>query len=296
MLTDKKRLAYVDFLKATAIILVVFGNMLPSGCWPRTLIYAFHVPLFGFVGGLLFTAPAVWGDVGKKSFNVVKRLLIPYAIFFFVCCIFYMLPDASVPTWINASAPQGAKDLIYRFLFLEKKTVWNATLSFMPCYITVSLAFIIYSKLTRGSRIGAILLATLSFGALILMESRGITVNALGVKDVFGFRNYLLMLGFYSVGYSVRPFFDILDGAPRGFERTATALASLCAFVFVAILCLKANAASDSSSPLRFCFTSRLPSFRWLFPNSEQLGFFRTARFSLCLCICSFFWTRPLPT
>ena len=64
-MAEKKRLDYVDWLKAIGIFLVVLGHCLPAYTLLRTVIYSFHVPLFAFAGGLLAKAPKTARELGK---------------------------------------------------------------------------------------------------------------------------------------------------------------------------------------------------------------------------------------
>ena len=248
LLEEKKRLHYIDWAKAIAIILIVLGNMMPSGCWPRALFYSFHIPMFGIIGGILLEAPKTWGEFGKKSFNIVKRLFVPYVIFFAICCAFYFIPAESAPALTVGSATTDFKELLKYFVFFERKTVWNATLSFMPCYIVISFAFLLFSKLTKGNRTAAFALGALSFIALLQMEKKGITVDILEVKDAFGMKNYFLMLGFFAIGYAIRPMLDACAEMLENPRKNPFVLASVCAFPLLCLVCLKCNAVEVTSS------------------------------------------------
>lgn len=70
-MTERKRLNYIDWLKAIGIYLIVLGHCLPAYTLPRTIIYSFHVPLFAFAGGLL-SKPA---DSVKEMLNKILGLL-----------------------------------------------------------------------------------------------------------------------------------------------------------------------------------------------------------------------------
>ena len=242
LLDEKNRLNDMDWAYAVAIMLVVFGNLLPSGCWPRTLIYSFHIPLLGILGGILFIAPRTWGELGKKSLGMIKRLLIPYVIFFSVCCLLYCLPTESMPRVVAASAPSDWKELLQYFLFFERRTVWNVTLFFLPCYMVISFAFLLFAKLTRGSRLASGILAAVALLGVILLERVGVTVDLFGVKDAFGMRNYFLMLGFFAMGYVLRPTLDAAYAITDSRKKGLVSLASFFAFCVLSTLCLAGNA------------------------------------------------------
>lgn len=79
------RLKFLDTAKALCIILVVIGHFNPSVSpdWWRSLIrviYTFHMPLFMFVSGLLYSLTyrdtGYWSFVGAK----LRRLGLPYLL------------------------------------------------------------------------------------------------------------------------------------------------------------------------------------------------------------------------
>ena len=71
----------IDFLKGILIILVVIGHSISGELretFSRYLIYGFHMPLFIFVGGILFSYDlSKKGQLKKTVSKLVKRLLIP---------------------------------------------------------------------------------------------------------------------------------------------------------------------------------------------------------------------------
>ena len=82
-MTERQSLA-VDYLKAVGIIAVVSGHY--DGSFINFLRpYIFHMPLFFFVGGLLF-------KTGKKGGVFAKNLLVKY--------IFYIVVSYAV-LWLS---------------------------------------------------------------------------------------------------------------------------------------------------------------------------------------------------
>lgn len=78
------RLGYVDWVKGTAILLVVFGHGLQScgltdDCWLFRWIYSFHMPLFMLVSGFVCRKDADWDLCGRRA----AQLLVP----FFSCAV-----------------------------------------------------------------------------------------------------------------------------------------------------------------------------------------------------------------
>ncbi len=74
----KKKIIWIDNLKGLAIIAVVIGHMASP---LLNSIYAWHIPLFFFVSGLLINKSRSIKDSIKRDFS---RLMIPYIIFSFI--------------------------------------------------------------------------------------------------------------------------------------------------------------------------------------------------------------------
>ena len=68
---------YISTAKAFGIIFMVMGH---SGCptFLHNIIYAFHMPLFFFCSGFLFTSPKTKNIVKKNIRKKIKGLYIPY--------------------------------------------------------------------------------------------------------------------------------------------------------------------------------------------------------------------------
>ncbi len=73
---EKKRVDWIDYLKAIGIFLVCLGH---SNCVLklRKYVYSFHMPLFFLIGGLTIN-PAKYGSIKEFFIYKVKKLLIPY--------------------------------------------------------------------------------------------------------------------------------------------------------------------------------------------------------------------------
>lgn len=84
----KQREIWIDVAKGLGIILVVLGHtLIPDGI--VKFIFAFHMPLFFFISGYLFSFnsyPTLNGLVLKKA----KQLLIPYLIAFFITYFYWL--------------------------------------------------------------------------------------------------------------------------------------------------------------------------------------------------------------
>ncbi|MDO4803168.1 MAG: acyltransferase family protein [Prevotellaceae bacterium] len=72
----EQRIDYLDIAKAICIVLVVVGHFNPSLApegWHTSVdvIYTFHMPLFMFVSGFLFTKPYF------RLLELLRKIILP---------------------------------------------------------------------------------------------------------------------------------------------------------------------------------------------------------------------------
>ena len=71
---QKTRIKYIDMLKALAIILVILGHMSYTPSKVKLLLYIFHMPLFFFLSGLVFSVEkynTFWSFFKRKAKTIV---------------------------------------------------------------------------------------------------------------------------------------------------------------------------------------------------------------------------------
>lgn len=78
-----QRFTYIDQLKGFAMILVVAGHVMEFCLYNKEysflhdIIYSFHMPLFAFLSGLVFTTLFDYKQVAIKIAKQSCRLLVP---------------------------------------------------------------------------------------------------------------------------------------------------------------------------------------------------------------------------
>ncbi|MBO5379136.1 MAG: acyltransferase family protein [Clostridia bacterium] len=192
---EKKRLDYIDYIKAIGIFLVVLGHCLPAYTILRTVIYSFHVPLFAFAGGLLSKTPKTARELGKSVLRLLMRLGIPYLIWYLVSCIPYMVKNCPFKT------DYGFWELVKIFFLLGGRPNWNAALWFIPCYFIVSLLFLFTSYFAKGNKFIIFAVGCVSFLGIVKLEAVDKTVNLFGFTNIFSAHNVLLLFGFFAFGF-----------------------------------------------------------------------------------------------
>ena len=160
MTTTLKRFGYIDIAKGIGILMVVWAHILLTG-WTHKMIYAFHMPLFFLVSGMLFKKEK-YNSFGTFFMRRAKRLIVPYVIY-------------SVVTWaIWAAFRYVRHDEVDSYIMPLLQTfiaqgsgaffTHNSALWFVPCLFLVELLYYFISKLGRvWSIIVCFVLAAASF-------------------------------------------------------------------------------------------------------------------------------------
>lgn len=144
-----KRLSWIDICRGIGILLVVYGHAL-DGNGLRYLIYAFHMPLFFFLSGIVFhhkKYESFWIYLKKD----IRRILIPYLIFAFL----------SLLLWFFIGLPENHRTtslFIYQFLSIfygngsGDGLAFNNLLWFLPCLFVTKLGFWVLTELIKNKK------------------------------------------------------------------------------------------------------------------------------------------------
>lgn len=146
--TGSTRINWLDTARGIAIILVIIGHAnFPEEI--RTIIYAFHMPLFFFLSGffLLKKQENFTSFLIKKS----KSLIIPYFVYNIILIIFYWL------LWLISRSANLYQDIYNQFiaipLAIRINDIYSSRLWFLPCLFTSNLLIYAISKLSNKSTI-----------------------------------------------------------------------------------------------------------------------------------------------
>lgn len=136
------RLSYLDIAKGIGMFAIVWGHVMLKG-WSNQFVYAFHIPLFFFISGMLFNASKYkngWAFVLRRA----KTLLFPYLVF-------------SVLTWLIWVAVKHFSHEHVYYLYPLKETIrargsvgymlHNLPLWFVPCLFVVEVLYYYVNKL-----------------------------------------------------------------------------------------------------------------------------------------------------
>ena len=131
----------MDVAKGIGMFAIIWGHVILKG-WSNQFVYAFHIPLFFFISGMLFNVSKYkngWAFVVRR----IKTLLCPYAVFSFL-------------TWlIWVAIKYCSHDYVY-YLYPLKETIrargsvgymlHNLPLWFVPCLFVVEVLYYYVNK------------------------------------------------------------------------------------------------------------------------------------------------------
>ena len=91
----KERYVFIDILKGIAILMIVYGHIIPGSFSAMTkFISTFHIPLFFFVSGLLFNEGKYKNKFGTFVRERTKGLVVPFLFFsIIVAAGYYFVED-----------------------------------------------------------------------------------------------------------------------------------------------------------------------------------------------------------
>lgn len=153
-----KRSDYIDYAKGLGMLCVIWGHIMYAGLSARA-VYAFHIPLFFFLSGMVFSKDRYDGVVSFLK-RRVSSLLIPYAIFSLLTWAFWVffLRISHQPM------DECWKPLVETFLARgsEGYLVHNVPLWFVPCLFVVELLYFFVRKCSAAVRVALSLLFALA--------------------------------------------------------------------------------------------------------------------------------------
>lgn len=156
----KGRYDYIDIAKGLGILTVVWAHIMITG-WSHQVIYAFHMPLFFFLSGMLFQKEK-YPSFGTFVLRRSRRLLLPYIIYSVVTWAFWAVfryvrhdeVDSYMMPLLQTFIAQGSGAYM----------VHNSALWFIPCLFLVEILYYFLSKLGKyWCVLGCFACAALSF-------------------------------------------------------------------------------------------------------------------------------------
>lgn len=140
------RYDYIDIAKGLGILMVVWAHIMITG-WTHQLFYAFHMPLFFLLSGLLFQKEK-YPSFGKFVVRRAKRLLVPYVVYSVVTWAIWAVfrnmrhdeVDSYLTPLLQTFIAQGSGAYL----------VHNSALWFVPCLFLVEILYFFLCRLGTG--------------------------------------------------------------------------------------------------------------------------------------------------
>jgi acyltransferase len=198
--TTTKRIPWIDIARGIAIILVIYGHLFNTD-QKRYLIYAFHMPLFFFISGLVFK------QVTAKPLLVIalryfRQLMVPFYIYAILTYFFALISQTA------GFSLSGAAYQLFGIIYgsgSDGMLGYNVVLWFLPCLFVTKLLFAtITRKVSRTKHILLFLFISGTAGALL-------AYFAPWLKLPFGFEIALSALPFLGAGYLFKTHKNLLS-------------------------------------------------------------------------------------
>ncbi len=184
MSETKKRLDWIDALRALAIVFVVFGHQLSQKGTPFfVMMTPVQMPLFFIISGYVFRDKN--GHIASIAKYLVLRLLVPW----FVLELVWLRAGL----WIVRGTPERILEYLYQML--SGRANW-----YMICYIIASaILFLVYTFIKNQKARLCVL-----FG----LGLTGLVLNYFGVAEFAKFNNALTVQIFLAMGILLKTYSD----------------------------------------------------------------------------------------
>ncbi len=141
----KKEFVWVDYAKAVAIWLVVYGHSGASGPAVDVWIHSFHMPVFFLISGFLLGKSSLELPFGSFLLKNFKALMVPYYIFAAIGFTFWLLvlrhfgSDAA----LDISPWEKVAGIFYATGSNGAMSVYPLVLWFFPClFVAKAIAYV----------------------------------------------------------------------------------------------------------------------------------------------------------
>lgn len=152
-----QRISWIDVARGIGIILVLQGHALSAHVY-RHFIYAFHMPLFFFISGLLFDYKK--NNLATNLKKSVKGILIPYFIFASLSYFLWWIENANFKFEITAFL-NHLSGILYGN---SSSLFFNIVLWFLPCLFITKMGFAILTNFIKNEKF--IIFSLLTFSLL----------------------------------------------------------------------------------------------------------------------------------
>lgn len=171
-MSEKKRIEWIDVAKGIAMICVILVHVEEHFMPPGTLvstkipIYTFHMPLFFFMSGYLFSMKNSFGEFLK---NKCRRILIPYICLGILLSLFHAFWQGRNPfgdPWFQPGVFWGSL-----WGLLVQNRMW--TFWFIACLFWLNLLFYVIVRYVKNEKIRAAIVIIIAAAGIIYYKMGG---------------------------------------------------------------------------------------------------------------------------
>jgi fucose 4-O-acetylase-like acetyltransferase len=140
-----KRIEWLDIAKGIGILFVIFAHVITISPALLNYIYSFHMPLFFFISGYLFS-DAKYKTIKSFAIKKAQTLLIPYFIFSAVSYLYWALIQIRMGD--DVKHPSMLLDLLGIFYSnpAHHAMSYNVALWFLTCLFSTEMIFFMVRK------------------------------------------------------------------------------------------------------------------------------------------------------
>ena len=132
IISDKKRISWIDMAKGYGIVFVILEHM--GTCSLGTWIRTFHMPLFFFLSGYVFSAKDSFPVFVRKKF---KSIIVPFFLLGIPMLLFEL-----VPQMIDGSFSLSSLELVVNYVI--QRRIWN--MWYLTCLFLLNILFYFLNK------------------------------------------------------------------------------------------------------------------------------------------------------
>jgi acyltransferase len=157
---SSNRIKWIDTCKGIGIILVIIGHT-PIDPIARSIIYAFHMPLFFFISGYFFSADK-HKNVKNYTISKFKTLLIPYISFSIIAFLFLrFLFDQPI-----------AKRVFLEEMIISKRNniSFDDPIWFLTSLFTIEIIYYLLAKYIKNSKALLLIIILIAFMSTVVFK------------------------------------------------------------------------------------------------------------------------------
>lgn len=185
------RLSYIDIAKGIGIFLVIWGHIILSGPG-YNFIYAFHMPLFFFLSGFVFSKNK-YKNIKEFFVKKLKTLILPYMVLSILTYLYWALIETRFT---------GSTNLVKPFwqIFISQGSggymLHNIPMWFVLCLFLLEIIYYFISKLKNNKIRNTVILLLGITGCFMTLEN-----NFFDFRKLFwSLEIAFVALPFYAIG------------------------------------------------------------------------------------------------